>query len=57
MTKQDAKRLKEARAAIKRLEATLQGGNRFGSYGRSILAAIGRHEQVIESLTSAQSAT
>jgi hypothetical protein len=45
-----AERIAEARAAIARLEYTMnQGDNRFGEYGRNCRAAIARWQATIES--------
>lgn len=51
MNKRDAKTLAEARAAISRLQTTLnQGDNRFGDYGRNVTAAIQRWEDTVEEI-------
>jgi len=56
MTKRDAKRLLEARAAITRLEHTLEGNNRFGAYEGNVRAAIARHKAVIAEIAGDDSA-
>jgi hypothetical protein len=43
-----AARIAEAEAAIARIRASMQGDNRFGSYGQSCRESIARWEAAIE---------